>query len=147
MSEITSWLIPLVAVLLGSSGVAGSFVLLRREARQAPVEWQTAQVANAAALSHAAQGLVSMVNAQLKVQDSKIDSQDSKIDSQDILIEALRTDNSGLRLEVNELQAGAKVMVDHVSAVHDWIESGAQPPPPERPHWAPRSAVTPTSAT
>jgi len=91
MTDIATWLIPLVAVVLGSGGVTGAFVLLRKEARQAPIEWQTAQVANAAAVSEAAQGLVVMVNARLAIQDAKVEAQDAKIDRWDNWYFDLRT--------------------------------------------------------
>lgn len=54
-------------------------------------------------------------------------------------------ENSALREEVETLKTAASAewiqrqqMIAHVSAVHDWIEGGAKPPPPQRPDWAPR---------
>jgi len=53
-------------------------------------------------------------------------------------VERLRDEVDTLKREsANEQEQRAK-MIEHVSAVHDWIESGATPPPPARPPWAPR---------
>lgn len=65
--------IAIVTFLFGIGGPVGVYVLLRKEMRQAPIEYQTAQVADAVAVSAAARGLVDTVNSRLGVQDEKVD--------------------------------------------------------------------------
>ena len=65
--------IAIVTFLFGIGGPVGVYVLLRKEMRQAPIEYQTAQVADAVAVSSAARGLVDTVNSRLEVQDEKVD--------------------------------------------------------------------------
>lgn len=59
-------------------------------------------------------------------------------------LKAVEDENAKLRAKVESLEQAAKIelhqrqqMIDHVAAVHSWIEKGAKPPPPERPTWAP----------
>ena len=59
-------------------------------------------------------------------------------------LKAVEDENKTLRTKVETLEAAAKIelyqrqqMIDHVAAVHSWIERGAKPPPPVRPTWAP----------
>ena len=59
-------------------------------------------------------------------------------------LKAVEEENTKLRTEVDSLKRAAAIelqqrqqMIDHVAAVHSWIEGGAKPPPPVRPTWAP----------
>lgn len=63
-------------------------------------------------------------------------------------LKAVEDENSKLRNEVDTLKRAAEIelhqrqqMIDHVAAVHSWIERGAKPPPPARPSWAPGSMI------
>lgn len=137
-------IIQLLFVLFGSGGLLTSLILWRSQAKKVPVDRQEAQVSQALAVSSAATIMYATVTARLSAQDVKVDAQDQKIDSQDVQIDSLRAENLALRDEVNTLKTAAadaieqsKQMIEHVSAVHDWIEGGAKPPPPLRPPWAP----------
>ncbi|MFA5387320.1 MAG: hypothetical protein WC322_02900 [Candidatus Paceibacterota bacterium] len=63
-------------------------------------------------------------------------------------LKAVEEENAKLRTKVETLEQAAEVelrqrqqMIDHVAAVHSWIEKGAKPPPPERPVWAPGTMI------
>lgn len=63
-------------------------------------------------------------------------------------LKAVEDENKTLRSKVETLEAAAKIelqqrqqMIDHVAAVHSWIERGAKPPPPARPVWAPGTMI------
>lgn len=62
----------------------------------------------------------------------------------DARLVAVEEENAKLRTKVETLEYAKKFelrqrqqMIDHVAAVHSWIEGGAKPPPPDRPTWAP----------
>jgi len=57
-------------------------------------------------------------------------------------VETLKREVETLKRESESEQKQRAKMIGHVSAVHDWIESGATPPPPARPPWAPRLSRT-----
>ena len=120
------WVVPLIVALFSTGGVGGVFVLLRKEFRQAPVERETAMVANAMAVSTGYKELVNVVNARLAIQDAKVDAQDQKIYSQDTIIGGLRAETQTLRDELR------KWTLWYAGFVNNWFEhrKGESAPPP-----------------
>ena len=75
------WLIPILTVIIGSSGFIAAVAAWRKDAKKAPIEAHQAQVADAVAISHAAASFVEIQNARFAAQDSKIEKLGLEIES------------------------------------------------------------------
>ena len=67
------WLLPLLTVVLGGGGMVTAIATWRRDAEKGPVEAQTAQVADAVALSNAAAGWVKIADERQAKLNEKVD--------------------------------------------------------------------------
>lgn len=67
------WIVPLLTILLGGGGLITAIAAWRKDAKKAPIEAQTAQVADALAVSHAAATWVETQEKRTAAQDIKID--------------------------------------------------------------------------
>lgn len=79
------------------------------------------------------------------------------VETYDLMVQGLRSEVSrmGVRItqmgtELVTLQQGmaqisarAQRAEQHASSIHDWIERGMEPPPPQRPAWLPPTAPSP----
>jgi hypothetical protein len=85
------WILPLLTIVFGGGGLITAIVAWRKDARQGPVEHQTAQVADAMVLSNAASELIKTLTDRQKnfedrigvkevVWEGKLEAQDTKID-------------------------------------------------------------------
>ena len=101
MNDIPTWLLPLLTLVIGGGGIGSGFVLLRKEARQAPIEWRTAQIADAVAVSEAARALLDTVRQQLSDQNAKLTTQDTRLDEQDRKLEEQAQVISQLRFRLD----------------------------------------------
>lgn len=124
---LVQWLLPTITVLFGVGGPIGAWVLLRKEMRQAPIEYRTAQVADAIAVSQAAKGLVDTVTARLSQQDARSEAQDRKIDD-------LRTALNDALADLHT-KTGRLLRWDgwYDGLETDWEQHRLKPAPPEPP--------------
>lgn len=98
-------LVALVTAILGAGGLITGVVAWRKDARQGPVDKQTAQVADAVAVSQAATNWV-------QYQDEKMRSQDEKIQKQDARIAVLVGRVDALTLSQVDLRERVEAWVD-----------------------------------
>ena len=75
------WVIPILTIVIGSGGLIAAISAWVRDAKKAPIESRTAQVADAVAISHAAANFVEIQNARFAAQDSKIEKLGLEIES------------------------------------------------------------------
>ena len=104
MTEIPGWLLQLITVLVPSGGIIGGVMLWRQDKRRAPIEYSTAQVADAVALSGAASGLVKEMREELASNRARLDAQDAKIADQHTELRELRETTDTLRGDNEELR-------------------------------------------
>ena len=104
MTEIPSWLLQLITVLVPTGGIMGGVMLWRQDKRRAPIEYSTAQVADAVALSGAASGLVKEMREELASNRARLDAQDAKIADQHTELRELRETTDTLRGDNEELR-------------------------------------------
>ena len=104
MIEMPGWVLQLLTVLVPSGGILGGVLLWRQDKRRAPIEYSTAQVGDAVALSGAASGLVKEMREELARYRARLDTQDTKIAEQHNEIAALRTATDTLRDDNEELR-------------------------------------------
>lgn len=97
MNEWGTWLLPVLTFMFGIGGPAGVYVLLRKEMRQTPIEYNTAQVADAVAVSQTANALASTVMTRLAQQDQRSEAQDRQIGE-------LRKESDAHRQRADELE-------------------------------------------
>lgn len=81
VKTMPDWIITLLTLIIGSSGLIAALAAWRRDAKKAPIEAQTAQVADAIAVSHAAASLIEIQNAKFAGQDTKIDKLIAELDN------------------------------------------------------------------
>ena len=87
----------------------------------------------------------SLADETLRAEVDVLKADRERLEAAEQRLTEVEAENRSLRDEVDKLKSAAVLeleqrqqMIDHVSAVHDWIEGGAKPPPPARPPWAPR---------
>ena len=73
-------LITLLTALLGGGGLVTALAAWRRDAKKGPIDAQTAQVADAVAVSEVATGWVQYQDEKMRDQDAKIASMSLKLD-------------------------------------------------------------------
>ena len=74
-------LITLLTALLGGGGLVTALAAWRRDAKKGPIDAQTAEVADAVAVSEVATGWVQYQDEKMRDQDAKIASLALKLDS------------------------------------------------------------------
>ena len=134
MIELPSWLLQLITVLVPSGGIIGGVLLWRQDKRRAPIEYSTAQVADAVALSGAASGLVKEMREELARYRARLDAQDTKIADQHTEIQGLRETTDALRDDNEELRDRLfrwGVFYDDLAA--DWATHRTREHPPPAP--------------
>ena len=134
MIELPGWLLQLVTVLVPTGGLMGGVLLWRQDKRRAPIEYSTAQVADAVALSGAASGLVKEMREELARQRVRLDAQDAKLTEQHTEIQALRDTTDTLRGDNEELRDRLfrwGVFYDDLAA--DWATHRTREHPPPAP--------------
>lgn len=83
------WLLSLTAIVF-SGGFLTALIAWRRDKRLGPIEAQTAQVADAVAISAAAAGLAKLNDEREARRDEKLEEQDAKIENLTTLVGSLR---------------------------------------------------------
>lgn len=83
-----NWVLTILTFVFGVGGPLGVYVMVRKELRQSPIDYNTAQVADAVAISSAARGLVDTFSMRLSIQDAKLAAQDDKIAEQNKRIDS-----------------------------------------------------------
>ena len=81
MNDLPSWVLPLMSLVFGAGGPYAGWLLYSQQKKKQPIDASTAQVANAVALSNAAQGVVDMLQEQVDNLQTKTDKQDQEIQS------------------------------------------------------------------
>lgn len=81
VTKMPDWIVTLLTLIIGSSGLVAALAAWRKDAKKAPVEAQTAQVADAIAVSHAAASMMEIQNAKFANQDAKIDKLVAELDN------------------------------------------------------------------
>ena len=125
MPDLTGQLLA-VAGVLGAALITALFAM-RRERKKEPIEERDAAYANAKVLSDASADWVTAVRNDLSRMQTDLDALRAQNSTLRADLETLRTENALLRSENADLTAD-------LTAVYHWIESGAQPPPPNRRH-------------
>lgn len=110
------WLLQFLTIILGAGGVITAIAAWRKDAKKAPVEAQTAQIADAVAISHAAAGMV-------ELQDKRNAAQDAKIDKLIVEINLIKEELFGWRLWYTG---------DLVANWREHREKEEPPPPPAK---------------
>lgn len=110
-----------VVALLGGGGMAG-LVAWFRARHEMPVARESASVANANSVSAQALALVSSLELRVK-------SLEEKLSAAELAARAALVSADDAQRERADLRR-------HIEAVHDWIDAGANPPPPPRPDLA-----------
>lgn len=73
-------IVAVISALFGTGGIGTALYAWRKDARQGPIDAETAKIANAAALSDVATNWVSYQDQKMKEQDEKIRTQGEMID-------------------------------------------------------------------
>lgn len=134
MIELPGWLLQLVTVLVPTGGIMGGVLLWRQDKRRAPIEYSTAQVADAVALSGAASGLVKEMREELASTRVRLDAQDAKIAEQRVEIRELRTTTDTLRDDNEELRDRLfRWGVFYDDLADDWATHRTREHPPPAP--------------
>ena len=134
MIEVPGWVLQLLTVLVPSGGILGGVLLWRQDKRRAPIEYSTAQVADAVALSGAASGLVKEMREELAATRVRLDTQDAKIAEQRGEIRELRTTTDTLRDDNEELRDRLfRWGAWYDGLATDWDAHRARPHPPPAP--------------
>lgn len=82
-----NWLLTLFSFVFGLGGPLGVYILVRKELRQTPIEYNTAQVADAIAVSTASRSLMDTMMSRLSQQDDKINGQGTRIEKLTRIVE------------------------------------------------------------
>ena len=78
------WVLTLLLAIVAPGGIAGGFLLYRRESKKAPIERSDIQFTQAIAISTAANALLQTMNERTATQNAKIAAQDAKIEKLEI---------------------------------------------------------------
>ncbi len=80
---LPSWFWPAVAYTFGTGGPLAGFLAWLRFRKKDPIDYSTAQIANATAISSAATGVVDMMSETMKDFELKFKEQDARQKQQD----------------------------------------------------------------
>lgn len=103
MFDIPEWVLPLLAIFLGTGGIGTIIVTLRSDVRKGPIERSAAQIANAVAVSAAAAELVDKVSSRMTEQDDRASRQDERASKQDEHIRSLRNEVMTLSSKIDRI--------------------------------------------
>lgn len=132
MFDIPEWVLPLLAIFLGTGGIGTIIVTLRSDVRKGPIERSAAQIANAVAVSAAAAELVDKVSSRMTEQDDRASKQDERASRQDEHIRSLRDEVMTLSSKIDRIN----FMWNHwyLDLRDDWDmhRTKAEAPPPPK---------------
>ena len=130
----TSLILLVLTAVFGGGGVLTGILAWRKDARQGPVDKQTAQVADALAVSQAASSWVQYQDEKMKIQDEKMIVQDEKTHRMALQISELSASNDNLTERVSRtesLLSGWNFWYDDLSG--RWSYHREQDNPPAKP--------------
>ena len=116
------WILPMLTIIFGGGGLITAIVGWRKDRRQGPVDVQSAQVANAAALSNAASGLIATLTDRQNDFEERLSAKEQlweqKLAAQDEKIEHLQSHIDTWMLWYNDLKANWFVHREKSSPPH-----------------------------
>ena len=130
----TSTILVVLTAVFGGGGVLTGILAWRKDARQGPIDKQTAQVADALAVSQAASSWVQYQDEKMKIQDEKMIVQDEKTHRMALQISELSASNDNLTERVSRTESrlsGWNFWYDDLSG--RWSYHREQDNPPAKP--------------
>lgn len=114
-------------------GLAGAWITVEVQRRKVPIDAATAAAANARTLSEASRGFVDDVRSDMKALRDDMERLRERAERAEKRAEAAEASAVQAINELAAERAERAQILDHVRELHDWIDRGAPPPPPQCP--------------